>query len=164
MFSVKLAFYEFMFSVSLQPFEYDPSEKNKHKFMVQSMFAPDGEIDQDKLWKDADSNEMMDSKLKCVFVMPAGAEQKYVTENKVAAKIYPELDKAEIPVKSDGDMSDAVKEIKKLNEGLSQIRQENLLLKEETMRLKRIAAASEKPDASSYSSTTVAAVSYILLT
>ena len=80
MFSVKLAFYEFMFSVSLQPFEYDPSEKNKHKFMVQSMFAPDGEIDQDKLWKDADSNEMMDSKLKCVFVMPAGAEQKYVTE------------------------------------------------------------------------------------
>ena len=48
-FLVKLAFYEFMFSVSLQPFEYDPSEKNKHKFMVQSMFAPDGEIDQDKL-------------------------------------------------------------------------------------------------------------------
>jgi hypothetical protein len=37
------------FSVSLQPFEYDPLEKNKHKFMVQSMFAPEGEIDQDKL-------------------------------------------------------------------------------------------------------------------
>jgi hypothetical protein len=35
--------------VSLQPFEYDPLEKNKHKFMVQSMFAPEGEIDQDKL-------------------------------------------------------------------------------------------------------------------
>ncbi|XP_023331182.1 vesicle-associated membrane protein-associated protein A isoform X2 [Eurytemora carolleeae] len=149
---------EVQIAVSLQPFEYDPSEKNKHKFMVQSMFAPDGEIDQDKLWKDADSNEMMDSKLKCVFVMPAGAEQKYVPENKVPVKVYPELDKVELPVKSDGDMSDAVKEIKKLNEGLSQIRQENLLLKEETMRLKRIAAASEKPDASSYSSTTVAAV------
>ena len=35
--------------VSLQPFEYDPAEKNKHKFMVQSMFAPDGEINQDTL-------------------------------------------------------------------------------------------------------------------
>lgn len=24
----------------LQPFDYDPNEKSKHKFMVQSMFAP----------------------------------------------------------------------------------------------------------------------------
>jgi hypothetical protein len=37
------------FLVSLQPFEYDPNEKNKHKFMVQSMFAPDGDINQDTL-------------------------------------------------------------------------------------------------------------------
>lgn len=29
----------------LQPFEYDPNEKNKHKFMVQTMYAPDGKID-----------------------------------------------------------------------------------------------------------------------
>ena len=37
-------------AVSLQPFDYDPNEKNKHKFMVQSMFAPvDGEINQDTL-------------------------------------------------------------------------------------------------------------------
>ncbi|XP_043977885.1 vesicle-associated membrane protein-associated protein B-like [Gambusia affinis] len=27
-------------SVMLQPFEYDPNEKSKHKFMVQSMLAP----------------------------------------------------------------------------------------------------------------------------
>ena len=38
--------------MSLQPFEYDPNEKNKHKFMVQSMFAPDGEINQDTLVSD----------------------------------------------------------------------------------------------------------------
>jgi hypothetical protein len=37
------------FSVSLQPFEYDPNDKNRHKFMVQSMYAPDGEINQDTL-------------------------------------------------------------------------------------------------------------------
>ena len=44
---------EIAIAVSLQPFEYDPAEKNKHKFMVQSMFAPDGEINQDTLVKDA---------------------------------------------------------------------------------------------------------------
>lgn len=31
----------------LQPFEYDPTEKNKHKFMVQTMFAPDGDVNQE---------------------------------------------------------------------------------------------------------------------
>ncbi len=34
-----------LLSVMLQPFDYDPNEKNKHKFMVQTMFAPDGTID-----------------------------------------------------------------------------------------------------------------------
>ena len=29
----------------LQPFEYDPNEKNKHKFMVQTMFAPGDKVD-----------------------------------------------------------------------------------------------------------------------
>ena len=56
-------------------------------------------------------------------------------------------------------MSAAVVEIKKLNDSLSQLRQENIMLKEETLRLKRIAAASDKPnDSPSYSSTTVTAV------
>ena len=41
---------EVSIAVSLQPFDYDPAEKNKHKFMVQSMFAPEtGEINQDTL-------------------------------------------------------------------------------------------------------------------
>ena len=30
-------------AVMLQPFDYDPAEKNKHKFMVQTMFLPDGD-------------------------------------------------------------------------------------------------------------------------
>ena len=41
--------FDFIFSVSLQPFEYDPQEKNRHKFMVQSMFAPEGDLNQDTL-------------------------------------------------------------------------------------------------------------------
>lgn len=54
-------------AVMLQPFEYDPKEKSKHKFMVQTMFAPEGEVDHETLWKDADQSTFMDSKLKCVF-------------------------------------------------------------------------------------------------
>merc|ERR1719450_1727435 len=69
-------------AVSLQPLDYDPTEKNKHKFMVQSMFAPDGEINQDTLWKEVDQNELMDSKLRCVFAMPAGQEQNNTEEPK----------------------------------------------------------------------------------
>lgn len=33
----------------LQPFDYDPKEKSKHKFMVQTMFAPEGEVDHETL-------------------------------------------------------------------------------------------------------------------
>lgn len=36
-------------AVMLQPFDYDPHEKNKHKFMVQSLFAGEGEINLDAL-------------------------------------------------------------------------------------------------------------------
>jgi len=57
-------------AVSLQPFDFDPQDKNRHKFMVQSMFAPAGEINQDSLWKEADGSQLMDSKLKCFFMLP----------------------------------------------------------------------------------------------
>ena len=33
----------------LQPFDYDPHEKNKHKFMVQTIYAPDGDTNLDTL-------------------------------------------------------------------------------------------------------------------
>jgi len=159
---------EVSIAVSLQPFEFDPNEKNKHKFMVQSMFAPEaGDINQDTLWKEADQNDLMDSKLKCVFAMPPGQEQNNVeekyemkyegqdTRNTVPATSV----QSEVKTESSDQMNAAVGEIKKLNDQLSQLRQENINLKEETLRLKRIAAASEKPHSSpSYSSTTVTAV------
>jgi len=155
---------EVAIAVSLQPFEYDPAEKNKHKFTVQSMFAPDGDINQDTLWKEVDQNELMDSKLRCVFAMPPGEEKVGVAENGMGAAQVPAPAPAQPApaVKPDpgaGEMNSAVAEIKKLSEQLSQMRQENIVLKEETLRLKRIAAASEKPhDTPSYSSTTVTAV------
>ena len=36
-------------AVMLQPFDYDPHEKNKHKFMVQTIYAPDGDTNLDTL-------------------------------------------------------------------------------------------------------------------
>nr|XP_010585432.1 vesicle-associated membrane protein-associated protein A [Loxodonta africana] len=57
-------------SVMLQPFDYDPNEKSKHKFMVQTIFAPPNTSDMDAVWKEAKPDELMDSKLRCVFEMP----------------------------------------------------------------------------------------------
>uniref|UniRef100_A0A8C7N8A8 Vesicle-associated membrane protein-associated protein A n=1 Tax=Oncorhynchus kisutch TaxID=8019 RepID=A0A8C7N8A8_ONCKI len=58
-------------SVMLQPFEYDPNEKSKHKFMVQTIFAPSTATDMDAVWKDAKPDDLMDSKLRCVFELPS---------------------------------------------------------------------------------------------
>ena len=44
-----LIHFAFYFIVSLQPFDFDPQDKNRHKFMVQSMYAPPGEINQESL-------------------------------------------------------------------------------------------------------------------
>lgn len=54
-------------SVMLQPIASDASDKGKHKFMVQSMYAPENIDDLEKLWADASSTDLMDSKLRCVF-------------------------------------------------------------------------------------------------
>jgi len=68
-------------AVMLQPFDVGSggqsdglsNEKSKHKFMVQTMFAPDGDVNQDSLWKEASPDAIMDSKLKCVFDFPPSA-------------------------------------------------------------------------------------------
>uniref|UniRef100_A0A3Q3JQD1 MSP domain-containing protein n=1 Tax=Monopterus albus TaxID=43700 RepID=A0A3Q3JQD1_MONAL len=62
-------------SVMLQPFDYDPNEKSKHKFMVQSMLAPPDMTDMEGVWKEAKPEELMDSKLRCVFEMPVENEK-----------------------------------------------------------------------------------------
>ncbi|XP_041923905.1 vesicle-associated membrane protein-associated protein A isoform X2 [Alosa sapidissima] len=58
-------------SVMLQPFDYDPNEKSKHKFMVQTIFAPPNVPDLEGMWKEAKPDDLMDSKLRCVFEMPS---------------------------------------------------------------------------------------------
>lgn len=38
--------------------------------MVQSLVAPDGDINAEQLWKDTSVEQMMDAKLRCTFEMP----------------------------------------------------------------------------------------------
>jgi len=104
-------------AVMLQPFEYDPAEKNKHKFMVQTMFAPDGEIEShDLLWKDVSPENLMDSKLKCVFEMPTT-----------------EVNNVEVELRKASD------ENKKMMQEICHLREENTQLKDERVRLRRVA-------------------------
>jgi len=177
---------EVQVAVSLQPFEYDPNEKNRHKFMVQAMFAPEGEINPDTLWKEADDGQIMDSKLKCMFKMPDSGDSAGVTAavangaektsneipSSVPTKPSSPKEKPE-PRMVEDDWKDSVSyantgentasdesaklaasidEIKRLQETASALRHENLQLKEEALRLKRLASAREGPSTASSSS------------
>lgn len=113
-------------AVMLQPFEYDPAEKNKHKFMVQTMYAPDGPYDADTLWKDAKSEALMDSKLKCVFELPA-AEQ-------VAAPILKD-DAAPSENKLEVELQKALEDKKRIMSESSAKDNEIMRLKDEVQRL-----------------------------
>jgi hypothetical protein len=173
-------------SVSLQPFEFVPAEKNKHKFMVQSMYAPEGEIHQDLLWKEVDTTQLMDSKLKCVFVMPdnngmsagsadvggeysasssmpsitasstnshlqqataepsTAASQAAPIQHAVNSNQNSQADRAakapQGDIDGDGNRK-SMEEIKKLQEELSALRQENIQLREEALRQQRLASS-----------------------
>ncbi|KAF7636147.1 Major sperm protein [Meloidogyne graminicola] len=68
-------------NVMLQPMESPEvleNERSRHKFMIQSAFAPDqensgfGAMPPDQFWKEVDAAQVMDSKLRVVFQMPYG--------------------------------------------------------------------------------------------
>jgi hypothetical protein len=167
-------------AVSLQPFDYDPQEKNRHKFMVQAMYAPEGDFNSDSLWKDTPADQLMDSKLKCVFLLPegSGVTNGASTTSSNAATSVVENSKQEFhhsvsttssikssspkvtysdvgdsTEKSSDSLKRSVDEIKRLNEEISSLRQENLQLREEYLREKRLASArSNDPSSSSSSS------------
>ncbi|XP_073771873.1 VAMP (vesicle-associated membrane protein)-associated protein A, like isoform X1 [Danio rerio] len=75
-------------SVMLQPFDYDPNEKSKHKFMVQTIFAPPAVSDTEAMWKDAKPDELMDSKLRCVFELPSENDKVYLENWMSAARLF----------------------------------------------------------------------------
>lgn len=62
-------------AIMLQPVENDSqSERNRHKFMVQSIIVKDENMSVDNIWTFAEQDDIMDSKLRCVFQMPSVSE------------------------------------------------------------------------------------------
>ncbi|XP_071204630.1 vesicle-associated membrane protein-associated protein B-like isoform X3 [Salvelinus alpinus] len=101
-------------SVMLQPFDYDPNEKSKHKFMVQSMLAPYDMTDMEGVWKEAKPEELMDSKLRCAFELP-------LENDKTSASSS--LD--------DGEVKKIMEECKRLQMEVQRLREENKQIREE---------------------------------
>uniref|UniRef100_A0A1L8DWA6 Putative vesicle-associated membrane protein-associated protein n=1 Tax=Nyssomyia neivai TaxID=330878 RepID=A0A1L8DWA6_9DIPT len=151
-------------SIVLQPFIFDPNEKNRHKFMVQSAIAPPGAeqyASVEQMWKEINQGELMDSKLRCVFEVTAdGAPQ---TGNTVTSSAdeqmtaYSAADSSPFKPGAGGDdpatitASDTAKataELRQLREEESQLRQENLMLKEQVLRLKMALDDAEQGDSS----------------
>ncbi|XP_050088956.1 vesicle-associated membrane protein-associated protein B-like [Anopheles aquasalis] len=162
-------------AIVLQPFIFDSNEKNKHKFMVQSMVKPEDEdIQLEELWKKYPEN-LMDSKLRCVFDCPVEANQATPATatttatapnsaapavahptNEVSASsaaLSNTLAASNIGITNDeqlmGDEMSLLKEMKRLKEEESALRQENLQLKEQVLQLRTQvdARAKEQPSA-----------------
>ncbi|KAM7122746.1 vesicle-associated membrane protein-associated protein A [Ciconia maguari] len=132
-------------SVMLQPFDYDPNEKSKHKFMVQTTYAPPNISDMEAVWKEAKPDELMDSKLRCVFEMPNENDKLNDID---ASKPAPVLNTS----KQDGPMPKAhsvslndtetrklVEECKRLQAEIMKLTDENRLLRDEGLRLRKVA-------------------------
>ncbi|CAI9722264.1 vesicle-associated membrane synaptobrevin-binding synaptotagmin-1-like [Octopus vulgaris] len=124
-------------AVMLQPFDYDPSEKNKHKFMVQTMFAPDGEIEsQEALWKDVSPENLMDSKLKCVFEMPPVENNVEVLEeavNQTSVKHAQQERQASPKINNvEAELQKASESNKRLIMEMNQLKDENNQLRDES--------------------------------
>ncbi|XP_014643030.1 PREDICTED: vesicle-associated membrane protein-associated protein B/C [Ceratotherium simum simum] len=123
-------------SVMLQPFDYDPNEKSKHKFMVQSMFAPPDTSDMEAVWKEAKPEDLMDSKLRCVFELPAENDKPHDVEiNKI---ISTTASKTEAPAVSkalssldDTAVKKVMEECQRLQGEVQRLREENKHFKEE---------------------------------
>ncbi|XP_013855342.1 vesicle-associated membrane protein-associated protein B/C [Austrofundulus limnaeus] len=124
-------------SVMLQPFDYDPNEKSKHKFMVQSMIAPPDMTDMEGVWKEAKPEELMDSKLRCVFEMPQENEKTHDMEsNKMSANLL-KSESSTLSSKSlsstldDGEVKKIMEECKRLQMEAQRLREENKQIRED---------------------------------
>ncbi|XP_014370067.1 vesicle-associated membrane protein-associated protein A isoform X5 [Papilio machaon] len=128
-------------AITPQPVYLDPNEKHKHKFMVQSVIAPEGRTNIDQVWKEISPDQLMDYKLKCVFETPRvsnlndsgdNAAQNEVTKKRAAA-----TEDAKVPKHDnlESDLQKATSEVLLLREEESKLRHENLQLKEELLRL-----------------------------
>ncbi|MCJ8745123.1 hypothetical protein PDJAM_G00126670 [Pangasius djambal] len=132
-------------SVMLQPFDYDPNEKSKHKFMVQTIFAPAAITDTETMWKDAKPDELMDSKLRCVFELPSENDKMNDVDavNKAAPVLAsskvegPAATKPASAALDDTEMKKVLEECKRLQTEISKLQEENRQLKDDGLRLRK---------------------------
>ncbi|XP_013162224.1 PREDICTED: vesicle-associated membrane protein-associated protein A isoform X4 [Papilio xuthus] len=134
-------------AITPQPVYLDPNEKHKHKFMVQSVIAPEGRTNIDQVWKEISPDQLMDYKLKCVFETPRVSNLNdsgdNAAQNEVTKKRAPATEDSKVPktftvFKHDNlenDLQKATSEVLLLREEESKLRHENLQLKEELLRL-----------------------------
>ncbi|XP_040187542.1 vesicle-associated membrane protein-associated protein B/C [Rana temporaria] len=124
-------------SVMLQPFDYDPNEKSKHKFMVQSIFAPSDITDMEAVWKDAKPDDLMDSKLRCLFELPSENEKPH--EGEVNKSVSSNVTKTESTTMfksfsatlDDSEYKKVLDENKRLQTEIQRLREETKPFKEE---------------------------------
>ncbi|KAL0977910.1 hypothetical protein UPYG_G00163110 [Umbra pygmaea] len=132
-------------SVMLQPFDYDPNEKSKHKFMVQSMLAPPEMTDMEGVWKEAKSEELMDSKLRCVFELPAENDKtQHDIEAKTTSSTLLKSESSTLSMKSlsstldDAEVKKVMDECKRLQTEAQRLREENKQIREDDgMRMRK---------------------------
>lgn len=129
-------------SVMLQPFDYDPNEKNKHKFMVQTIFAPANITDMDLLWKEAKPDDLMDSKLRCVFEMPSENDKvndiETIKPSPVVNSVKAEPTTAAVSGADEGEVKKIQEKYKRLQAENNKLGDENRQLKEENVRMRKL--------------------------
>lgn len=148
-------------AVCLQPYDFDPSEKNKHKFMVQTVVAPDDDDDEYPIdvWKDINPDQLMDSKLKCVFENPvtsttpsaakttATSTTTKADSNATNGKNKTVGDSVKSSPKVLGEAEEklikAAQEVNQLRVEESTLRQENLQLREDLMKWRNAALGND---------------------
>uniref|UniRef100_A0A8C5WJK1 VAMP associated protein B and C n=1 Tax=Leptobrachium leishanense TaxID=445787 RepID=A0A8C5WJK1_9ANUR len=123
-------------SVMLQPFDYDPNEKSKHKFMVQSLVAPSDTSDMEAVWKEVKPEELMDSKLRCVFELPPENDKPLEGEtNKILSSPITKAESSSLSKSISSNLDDPDKkfaeENKRLQGEIQRLREENKQFKEE---------------------------------
>lgn len=128
-------------SVMLQPFSYDPNEKLKHKFLVQSMIVPDGGPEnQERWWKEATADHLYDAKLRCLFDV-SGYESR---EPPAAVTTTNDAEKREtvgpifIPAAKRSDDLGKSEDPAVIRMERQRLLEENAKLKDDTQRLRRL--------------------------
>uniref|UniRef100_A0A3B5MZ78 Vesicle-associated membrane protein-associated protein A n=1 Tax=Xiphophorus couchianus TaxID=32473 RepID=A0A3B5MZ78_9TELE len=141
-------------SVMLQPFDYDPNEKSKHKFMVQTIFIPSNVSDNDTVWKDAKPEDLMDSKLRCVFELPSENEVNDVEVTRAAPVINSLKSEptAAAAVGDDMEVKKLLEKCKRLQSDINKLSEENRQLKDEGMRMRKM---QPRPDHMTSNSTNI---------